>query len=117
MITESTLYWITRLDNFYFMFLVMLALFAGVGLVSALIVFDNSCTREERDFAKRLFNFFAIPILLVAILGLVFVPTTKEMCAIKVIPAITQNEKVQNLGDKTLSLAEAWLEELKPKKK
>ena len=117
MITESTLYWITRLDNFNIMFSAMLVIFAFAALISMLIMVDNNAREEERCFAKRIFAFLAIPLFFVSVLGLIFVPTTKEMCAIKVIPAIVQNEKIQGLGEKALTLTEAWLDELKPSKK
>ena len=117
MITESTLYWITRLDNFRIMFIVMLVVFAFAALIFVFSMTENSIREEERDFAKRLFVFLAIPLFFVSVLGLVFVPTTKEMCAIKVIPAIAQNEKIQGLGEKALALTKAWLDELKPSKK
>lgn len=45
-----------------------------------------------------------------------FIPTTKEYCAIKVIPAIANNQQVQELPNKVIELANEWMEELKPKK-
>jgi len=44
-------------------------------------------------------------------------PTTKQAAAIIVLPKIINNAKVQELPDKLLGLAEAWMEELKPKAK
>lgn len=54
----------------------------------------------------------SVPILLAACLT----PSTKEMCAIKVIPVIANNEGVQELPNKVVELANEWMEELKPKK-
>lgn len=45
-----------------------------------------------------------------------FVPTTREMAAIVMVPAIVNNEKVQTVGNKLYDLAAEWLDELKPKK-
>lgn len=42
------------------------------------------------------------------------IPSTKQMAAIIIIPKIVNNQKVQEIPDKLLSLAEAWMEELKP---
>ena len=44
-----------------------------------------------------------------------FVPTTKEMCAIKLVPMIANDEQVQELPNKVVDLANEWLDELKPK--
>lgn len=41
-------------------------------------------------------------------------PTTKEMCAILVVPAIANSQDVQALGGDIVTLAREWLQELKP---
>lgn len=46
----------------------------------------------------------------------VFIPSTKEMCAILIVPAIANNEKAQNLGNEIYDLAVEWLKEIKPGK-
>ena len=56
-------------------------------------------------------------ILFTLISPLIFIPTTKEMCAIKIIPRVVNNEKVQELPEKFVELANEWVEELKPKQK
>lgn len=38
-----------------------------------------------------------------------FVPSTKQMTAIYVVPALTNNERVQNIGNKTLDVSEDLL--------
>jgi hypothetical protein len=50
----------------------------------------------------------------------VFTPSTKQMCAIMVIPAISNaalsNEKLNELPNNIIDLANDWLKELSPKK-
>ena len=59
----------------------------------------------------------------IGLLSLVFssistiIPTTKEMCVIIVAPKILNNEKINRLPNKVVDLADAWLNELKPKEK
>jgi len=57
------------------------------------------------------------PICLFSWLAIAFLPTTKQACAIYVIPRIVNNKEVQELPEKVVDLANEWLEELKPKKK
>jgi len=54
---------------------------------------------------------------LTALAMVIFVPTTKQMAAIIVVPKIVNNEKVQNVGNKIYDLAVEWMDELHPKKK
>lgn len=116
-VTESTLYWITRLDG-------LKGVVIGVGIV-LLIVFIL-CTiisliaRYEGDGDKSAGKFILLSlvgiILSVFFMGSrTFIPTTKEMCAIKAIPMIVNNDEVQEIPDKVLELATKWIEELKPK--
>lgn len=50
------------------------------------------------------------------LIGCAFIPSTKEMAAIIVLPKIVNNEKVQDAGNKLFDLAVEWLEDLKPGK-
>lgn len=47
----------------------------------------------------------------------VFIPSTKEYCAIKVIPAIVNNEKIQDLGNEFYKLGLEWIKDLSPNSK
>ena len=46
-----------------------------------------------------------------------FVPTTRQMAAIVMVPKIANNEKVQAAGNKLYDLAVEWMDELRPRKK
>lgn len=46
-----------------------------------------------------------------------FVPTTRQMAAIVMVPKIADNEKVQAAGNKLYDLAVEWMDELRPRKK
>ena len=124
MIDESTIYWITRLDNIRTFVIVLLCL---AGLLELFAVFSAAGASERKaisDAEKKekkeeeticavigVISFVAIFILGLA---LVFTPTTKEMCAIKVIPAVANCEQVQSLGSDVVNLARSWMNELKP---
>jgi hypothetical protein len=87
---------------------------AFVGLCFAFVTWTSPCSADDwKPFAVML------PIWLVCLclaIGSLFIPTTKQMCVIKVLPVIANNEDVQKLPDKVVDLANDWLDELKPKK-
>ena len=58
-----------------------------------------------------------VPMLFLAVviqLTTAFVPSTKQMAAIIVVPKIANSEKVQTVGNKLYDLAVEWMDELKP---
>ena len=116
MITTQQMYWLTRLDGI----VITLGVFIVVGVIAAIILYivgvtacdidDESCQKTWR-IATRLL--YAVSL---AVVIWIFIPTTKEMAAIIVIPKIVNNEKVQDAGNKLYDLAVEWLEALKPEK-
>ena len=62
---------------------------------------------------KRIMLAF-ITCLLLCISLIVFVPTTKEMAAILIVPKIANSEKVQQAGNRLYELAVEWMGELRP---
>ena len=121
MITSGQMYWLTRLDP-------LLALLLTLGILSivaiALLGIVGAAMRDL-DSPKSVIHAQGIQLHRkipgVIILGVViftvraFVPSTKEMAAILVIPQIANSEKVQAVGGKLFDLAVEWMDELKPK--
>lgn len=122
-ITESMVYWITRLDAIKAVTegigvagVVVMTLF--VPLISAaaadLGVIDGEVAPTVKKVCKK-----ALPLWIVCLflaIGSIFIPTTKEMCAIKVLPLIVNHADMRGLPKDISELAHEWLEELKPKK-
>lgn len=120
MITSTQMYWITRLDSFNG-FLLGCVLFCIVGFLAATLAytifkcFQYDCRGSDLDEAKKLArtagNFSIILMFLALSLGLArcFTPTTKEMAAILVIPAIANNKNIQNEGKEIYDLAKEYL--------
>jgi hypothetical protein len=121
--TEMEIYWITRLDSikiFFSMLCVVSSFIIGIAVISYIGIKVDGYNRQinnltELNLAKK-FMYFWIGIVISALV-LTFLPTTKEMCAIKVIPLIADNEDIQAVSKEIPKLAHAWLEELKPIKK
>ena len=134
-ITPSAIYWLTRLDEFSFLFgivFVCIVIVALVNVIGGFVALDSASTdklynRPER-LAENKHNIKvrfgrAVKLALVALLvGVVnsFIPSTKQAAAIIVIPKIANSEVVAEMGDtakELVGLAKAWLIELKPQPK
>lgn len=143
MLTELEMYWITRLDSicgFVEGCLTALTIALIFGSIFAVVAFIMECVARtdvislhgadhlmEDEFyvnahmiRTRIFGVVLkciVPLFAFASVVAILVPTTKEYCAIKVVPAIVNNEKAQELTNELYSLGVEWLKELKPVKK
>jgi hypothetical protein len=118
-LTTMQLYWIIKLDTFlditgFLSFLLgLLAFTCIIGLFSCSIIQDF---KEFLSIWKK-FSKYSIPLFIIFLSVSVFLPTTKQMAALIVLPKIINNEKVQEIPQKLLDLGIEWLDELKPTKK
>jgi len=112
MITPMQMYWLLKLDDIITGCALMCVLLVGCVLLSALaFCYAKDIEKENKKVGK-----YASIAFLLSVMGLVFfsvvtvfLPSTKQMAAIYVIPAIVNNEKVQNIGSKTLDISEDLL--------
>lgn len=125
MITEWEVYWITRCDGIE-IFLGITACFVGVAyavLLGATLfhaIFQNASDFDDDDKVrykslKHYSKILLIPCFLY-ISAAILMPDTKEMCAIKVIPLVVNQEDIQEIPANIADLANEWIEELKPNK-
>ena len=99
-ITPATLYWITRLDGINNLFAITLVFgtFALVILCIANII--ANCTPEDADspvIKKATGKWIKILLFswVVALFGNIFVPTSKEMAMIYVVPHLAESQVVK----------------------
>lgn len=123
-ITPAMIYWIMRLDGIcetakILLTISMIATVAFFAILTAFIVdFGPEPDEEEERFIKKAKKCFKISSLFTIVLLVIamFVPTTKEMCAIVTIPKVVNSEIVtEQIPDATknlLSLANQYLESL-----
>lgn len=136
-ITPIEIYWLTRLDEFgllfgiVFLVLVILAIVNVIGgFIAMYSAHDNRCMhygkRDEvpNDEARMRRRFSrAVKIGVAAfLLGLVasFVPSTRQMAAIIIIPKLANSEIVTEMGDaakEIVVLAREWMRTLSPSQK
>lgn len=110
--SESTIYWITRLDGInnllgWLIFSLVIVLVASTWLAFIMTKVDDDDPAVKRlaPITSRCMSvsFWCI---VTSSLTLVFTPTTKEMVAIKVIPALANSR----LADKSLQNIDALLD-------
>ncbi len=80
---------------------------------------SKEIVNKHEEALKRTIKNIKISVIcfIIGSLFIIVIPTQKEMAAIITIPAVTQNEKIQNIAGNGLDLINAkfveWLEEVK----
>lgn len=118
MITTTQMYWLTRLDALNNLFYFMLAspiLLAIVCFVCLPVLLEFDKDNPFNVFVRKALK-IVIFISFIGSLCLSFVPTTRDMAAIIIVPKIANSEKVQQAGNKLYDLVVEWMDELKPNK-
>ena len=131
--TESMIYWITRLDGIHSFFLglqvismILTAFGIAISLTTACL--KASAELDESSDEVRIYDYvfkLALKVLIPAFciamtcsLTRTFMPTTKEMIAIKVIPQIANvnnAEKIKDISDDMLDITTGWLKDMRKK--
>ena len=137
MVTGADLYWVTRMDGLrdtvfgLGLAATILAPVVIVGLLGTWFCIWDSNTRPRftegmkmareslADFRSKLFGrmLWAIPTLVLGVallVGNVFIPTTKEYAAIKVVPLVLNSERVEKVAEdagELYDLAVMWAKE------
>ena len=111
MVTAMQMYWLLKLDDIINISLAMfvLALFGFVVCFTWTIMFkgDEYYEDEYKKFKTGRNILFWFVLFFGSIV--MFLPSTKQMAAIYVVPALTNNKRVQNIGNKTLDVSEGLL--------
>lgn len=98
MVTESMMYWITRLDGINFAFGLATFITIVASIITHVVVLGDTYTKEETAEAWHTYKktrWLSYLSIITCVLGLVFVPTTKEMAMIYAVPAITRSDFVR----------------------
>lgn len=125
MITENTLYWITRLD-YISNFLIGAALFMIIPMVFCIGSYceaaENRRFAADRKEAHRLKGIMRKSIIglitssciaLILWIACVFTPSTKELCMIKVIPMLVNSEAIEQLNKDGKEIYELGVKRIK----
>lgn len=103
MITSTMIYWIIMLDS------ISKAFEIGNTVIGFLIIFwaiGNVTNAIRFPWYYFLFVIFE----LVLLVGAIFIPNTRQMATIIILPKIINNEKIQNIGNNALDTTNTLLE-------
>lgn len=120
-ITPSTIYWIAQCDCIrdacipIIIFGIILSTIS-IGL-TAIAFCDEVSDMLGSKWIAATVSLVLVSVTIAGLFGRIFVPTTKTVAAMYIIPAIANNEKVQDCGNRLYDLAIEWMDELKPAKK
>jgi hypothetical protein len=121
MITESTMYWVTRLDSIKDMLDTMViasGILTAAGTIFAVTASAISCadpTEESKQTAKVLRRCNACITLAFAVFGsaAALTPTSKEFAVIKVVPMIANSEALETVSKDGKEIYSMGIEALK----
>lgn len=112
--TTTNMYWLVMLDNIRGAMAGMIFL-AVLAMIVMICLIDSGSDRLIKIAVKAMAG--ALAVLIMGVTALTFLPSTKQMAAIVVIPKIANSEGLNKLGENIIDLANEWMEELKPVKK
>ena len=117
-ITPSLIYWITRLDSIVMSAVIalILSLIGSIVLIFGYSVIKYEGGGDEADVLVKPLKHI-LWVLAISTVTAVFVPSSKEVAAMIVIPRVANSESVKDIGDGIVTLAKEWIEELKPSAK
>ena len=113
--THWQMYWITRLDALQGDGVVVIIIFSFfLGITAFIIATVAKYAGNDEDAIKiaqvtSRCSKILLSIGFSLILLLAFVPSTKEMAAIIIVPKIVNNEKIQELPENLLELSNEWI--------
>lgn len=115
-ITPMQMYWVIMLDSIVYGSVSMCIVIITI----LFFLFLAAADAEDRGECPVTIKIL-IPILGVLLFALffvsVFLPNTKQMAAIMIVPKIVNSEKVQTIGNRVYDIAVEWMNELKTPKK
>ncbi len=127
MITPTQMYWLVKLDDMRhvtgslmwlpIMWIIITVAVSFVAIMATLDADENEREKVWRRVKKALLLCIPMMFLMVVLqLTFAFVPSTKQMAAIIVVPKLANSEKVQTVGNRLYDLAVEWMDELRPAK-
>jgi hypothetical protein len=119
-LTMMEMYFLLKLDNIVTFFVIIGATLTTVGIFCLLfgpLIVDSMNLSDKPTLKQVKTGIITVcSTILFCFVIATFIPSTKQMAAIIVVPKIINNEKVQQLPEELLNLGIDWLEELKPEK-
>lgn len=118
-ITPATMYWFTRLDNITGAFQVITAAGIFALLFLSIAYWTTGGNTDEMYDHKTIGGIlkWLVPVWLFSVIGVLFIPNSKEMAMIYVVPQITESQVVKQdipeLYDLGVNALKDWLKQTK----
>ena len=111
MVTTAQMYWLLMLDNIRALIGIVCIISFGAACVCCLAhqmnyIIDDTVRVKCKAWGIRLAAMFAV-----LMMCLTFIPSTRQLATIIIVPKIVNNEKVQTAGNKLYDLAVEWMED------
>lgn len=115
--TTMQMYWFVKLDDIICL-IELLAFISGMWTAIHGIRWINWVVDEKYDTPTTAPKMCAWGVVVTTLFIAVatFIPSTKQLAAIMIVPRIVNNEKVQTVGNELYTLAFDWLKELHSEK-
>ncbi len=119
-ITPSLIYWMSRFEMFQTLCL-LLGIFTMIGasVLGIFAVASKAAGNDGDEVHKATSTAFkwSLPVGVVLCLLACFLPDTKTVAAMYVVPKIANNESLDEVASSMKTLALEWMEELRPAKR
>lgn len=104
MITSFQLYLILMLDGVRIVTTTIAIILAVVTFIFGGLSIDDNMTEEDHRHARKRLKYL-VPVFILSLSAAVFIPNTKQAATIFLVPKVLNNEKVQDIGQNGLDLA------------
>ena len=104
MITPFQMYLLLMLDGICIITAIMTIVSALITFIIGVMSVASDVNEEEQKYARKFLKYL-VPIFVLSLLLSVFIPNTKQAATIFLVPKVLNNEKVQDIGQNGLDLA------------
>lgn len=104
MITSFQLYLILMLDGICAVTAIITIVLAIVTFIFGALSLDVDVTERGRRYARKIFKRL-VPVFILSLSAAVFIPNTEQAATIFLVPKVLNNEKIQDIGQNGLDLA------------
>ena len=104
MITSFQMYLLLMLDSICVVTAIITIVLAFITFLFGAMLVACDVNEEEQKYARKFLKYL-VPIFVLSLLSAVFIPNTKQAATIFLVPKVLNNEKVQDIGQNGLDLA------------
>lgn len=104
MITPFQIYLLLMLDGVCTITAIITIILAFITFIFGALSLDVDVTERGRRYARKIFKRL-IPVFILSLSAAVFIPNTEQAATIFLAPKILNNEKIQDIGQNGLDLA------------